>query len=565
MKCSALVQLGATVCAAALAAACSADQQTLPLIVAGDTVRTAPSVAAAGNASDGCPDGWSGPAFDDHTWTRLTLPIASVAGSGVCLRKKFDIAAPLERYRWLTIRLSSRSRAQLNPGRPVTSAEERGGIDWNTDDDDRPTTPDTPTREYALDLRLFPTLLQASDNVLALQVPETNQAVEIEALLQKDSGADVASAAVQRGPWLIHPTDSSVQIAWEAGRASPSWAVVDDVRRDGGWAVHHEALADGLVTGRTYPFWVETGEESLLPAPCRGVASKASMPPDDPGSDDYWRYVQERDACNKVASAIRTQAAKLHVPGTRLHFVVLGDTRSHGAVGAATAAVLQAVAGEAPDLVVHTGDLVTGDTEPDWQSFFDAGKTLWANAAIVPVAGERDLGPWVDRFSQLFGLDGSGPAGRAYSVDVGGVHLALIDDEAGLVASAGWLDDDLTRAEAAGAKRLFVVLHRGPYSSGASQGNRDAAAQLVPVLARHPVAAVLSGHDNLYDHQLVDGRHYFVTGGAGPAATVAVTPSATSQKVSTAPHYLVIDVGPTGVTVQAKDANGQVFDQVALN
>jgi predicted phosphodiesterase len=567
MRSSALGQFGAMVCAAAALAACSADDQTLPLIGDGDVVRI------VSGSTDGCPNGWSDAGFDDAAWQQMRLPIAAVQSAGLCLRKEFDISAPLDRYRWLKIRLSTRTKAQLNPNRPVTVAEERGGIDWSTDDDDSaPATASaapSPTREFSLDLRLFPTLLQAVGNVLALEVPQTRQELQIDVLLQKDDGSDDGSAAVQRGPYLVHPTATSVQIAWEAGRASPSWAVVGDQRRDGGWALHHQALADALVPGHSYAYWVETGEDSVLPPECRGVAtaSQPSKMPDDPGAD-YWRYLQQRDGCKKVAAAIRTDAAYLRTPapGGRLRLVVLGDTRAHGDTAPLTAAVLQAAALEAPDLLVHTGDLVSSAAEADWQSFFDAGKALWANVPIAPVAGERDLGPWVDRFGQLFALDAGGAAGRSYTIDLGGVHLALLDDAAPMAAVAAWLDADLTQAEAAGATHTFVVLHHGPYSSGMSQGSLQAVTQLVPVLARHAVDAVLSGHDNLYDHQLVDGRHYFVTGGAGPTSDAQPTPgrSATSLVARAQTHYLVIDVTAGGVTVQAKDTNGQPFDTVTL-
>jgi hypothetical protein len=549
-------QLSATMCAALLAA-CGAGDQTLPLIVDGDTVRITPS------STMGCPSGWSDAGFDDRAWSALRLPIASVQSSGVCLRKEFDIRAPLSHYRWLKIRLSTRSKARLNPDRPVTAAEERGGIDWTTDDDRSAATPST-SREYSLDLQLFPTLLQAANNVLALEVPQTNQAVQIEAVLQKDDGRAEGSAAVQRGPYLIHPTDRSVQIAWEAGRASPSWAMVDDTRRDGGWSLHHQALADQLLPGRPYSFWIENGQESVLPPGCRGVATHVASAPNDPSDDEYWRYFQMRDGCARLARAIHSEAARLHTPapGGHLRVVVLGDTRAHGDATTVTRALMQRAALEAADLVVHTGDLVGTGSEADWQSFFDAGKAVWSSVAIAPVPGESEESlPLADRFAQLFGLDGSGLSGRSYAIDLGGVHLALVDQEARDAAS--WLDGDLAQAEAKAA-RILVVMHRGPYSSGTSQGDARALAELVPVLRRHRVDAVLSGHDNIYDHQLVDGRHYFVSGGAGPTIDTLGSRPATSVQASARPHYLMIDVAATGVTVQAKDEQGVAFDRVTL-
>ena len=78
------------------------------------------------------------------------------------------------------------------------------------------------------------------------------------------------------------------------------------------------------------------------------------------------------------------------------------------------------------------------------------------------------------------------------------------------------------------------------------------------------MAAILSGHDNVYEHGVAAGLHYFVTGGAG-GVTDHVAATATTVLTRAVPHYLVISVDVGGqVSVQAKDTGGVAFDQVAL-
>lgn len=539
---------------------CGASEDVLPLIARGDAVRVL-------GATD-CPAGWGDTAFDDSAWTVEKLPIASVPDGGVCLRAEFDVGAALTKYRWLTIRLSSKTRARLNAGKAITSDQERGGLDWTADDDPEAPPQPSPVKQYTLDLRLFPSLLSPARNVLALQVPATRDPVDVEAMLMRDDGSTGDIVQVVKGPYRLRPSPTSMRVAWESDRAAPSWLVVDGKSYDGGWAMHHEVELDGLVAGRVYSYYVATAESSALPVECQGqVASPANPRLAEPEltDDDFWKYIQRRDACARLAQAIHSppRALRPMAPGAPVRIALVGDTRADAAM---PSTVIAAITREAPDLVVHTGDVVATGADAEWQAFFDAGAAMLAGAPIAPVPGERDNVPWGDRFAQLF--DGGAPvaeaaAGRSYSLDVGLVHLALVDSTAPAADAATWLDADLTAATAAGALHLVVVMHRGPWSAGPSRGNAAALAALVPVAAAHGVEAIMSGHDNLYEHGIGDGLHYFVTGGGG-AALDPVVARPTTRTARAVQHYLLLTVDLGGAVVRAKDADGVVFDEVHL-
>lgn len=553
MRLAAIGRVGLAACAAAAFAHCHSEGAFLPLIARGDAVRVLGGGAAV------CPSGWDAPDFDDSAWALARLPIASIPTGGVCLRKEFDVGPNLWRYRWLTIRLSSRWRARLNPGKPLSTGDEDQGLDWSADDE--PPTQATPDRVYTLDLRLFPTLLQPARNVLALQVAESTQPLELEATLQRDDSSRSLFVHVVKGPYLVRPAPGAMRVVWESERSAPSWAIVDGQRYDGGWAMHHEVVLDGLAAGRVYPFYVETAQSSALPPECRDAAV-AGVADDPDGPDDFWKYVQRRDACRRVAQAIRSEPRDLRAAPADgpIRIAVVGDTRAAAGVGHA---VLDAVAADAPDLVVHTGDLVADAAEDDWQAFFDAARPLLARAPLVPAFGERDRGPWGDRFAQLFAVEPQSGAGHAYAVDFGPVHVALLDTTRSVEEEAAWLDADLGAAEARGARHLFVVLHWGPFSGGPAGGNRGALLSIVPVVRRHRVDAILSGHDRIYEHGVSDGLDYFVSGGAGDGLDRAGAAPETVLARNVA-SYLVIDVDGDTATARAKDAAGTVFDQVTL-
>jgi hypothetical protein len=550
---------------------CGGNDSRRRLIDSGDDVRvvTADSVA-------GCPQGWAGSDYDDAGWPAQRLPIGAVPES-VCLRKAFAAGDDIARYRWLKIRLSSRSQVQLSSSRPIRGDEERnpngstGGLNWSTEDADRAAASAPDDREYTVDLRLFPDLLHPIGNVLALQVAQTPRPLLVTAELDVDSasGDDDGVVRVAKGPYLVRPSTGERRIVWETDRSAPSWAMVDGRRYDGGFAVHHEVALTGLASGVSHAGFIESAEESALPPECyqAGIVAKTKqVVPEQAGdADDFWRYVERRGLCKRLAEAIRTRPVPLRptaASDSKLRLAVIGATRSGSA--SQPSALLDAVAVEGAALVVHTGDLVASDYEAAWQTWFAGADAMLAAAPIVPVVGERDLPAWgSDRFGQLFSVAEDERLGHTYAVDEGPVHLALLDSTADLDAVAAWLETDLFAAELRGVKHRFVVLHWGPYSSGPSRGNGAAVASIVPVLRRHAVDAVLSGHDAIYEHGIADGVHYFVSGGAGNVVD-AVHPTATALSAQSAANYLVLDVDGDQVRVQAKDGSGALLDDVTL-
>jgi len=552
--------LAALGCAVAFAS-CGGNDGRLPLIAEGDAVRIITS-------SGGCPSTFGQSDFDDSSWQKITLPMPSVPTGGVCMRAAFDAGATIDRYRWLTITLSTPTRAVLNAGKPLgADVRTGGGLDWSTDDGDpelAPHIPGVPSRVYTLDLKLFPSLLQAKNNVLALQIPATSAPVDINAVLMRDDVSADSVVQVTKGPYRLRPSPTSMHIAWESDRAAPSWLVVDGQQYDGGWSMHHEVEIDGLVPGRVYSFYVASAESGALPSECAGVlASSSNRKMVEPllDDDEFWKYLQRRDACNRLAQAIHSapRALRATAPDAPVRVAIIGDTRADASL---PGNVLAAVAGEAPDLVIHTGDVTAAGADGEWQSFFDASAAMLATTPLAPTPGERDLVPWGDRFSQLFGA--AGDAGRAYSLDLGSLHVALLDSTARIEDQAAWLDADLSAAEANGARHEIVVLHWGPWTAGAR--GASALATIVPIARRHGVQAIVSGHENIYEHGIADGQHYFITGGAGaPGALGRVVAKPTTVTSRALQHYLMLEVDAQGgVVVRAKDASGVVFDEVAL-
>jgi len=372
-------------------------------------------------------------------------------------------------------------------------------------------------------------LLRARDNVLAVEFHPADGVSSLRLSPQLSSARLSGDVRVTAGPYLLQPAPDGITVAWETGVATASSLIVDGRRFDGGTARHHVVRVDGLEPSTQYRYHLETGGASTEEAELR-TAPRAPE---------------------------------------RVRFVVYGDNRSDGD---AHRRVVEAIAGEAPDFLLNTGDLVARSSEAEWRTFFAIEYPLLLSTPIFPALGNHETyarGP--DRFTELFPVgeperseDRFG--GRVYSADYGPVHLAVLDSNGDLPAQSRWLDRDLSQASARGARHLFVMLHWGPFSGrhGVLHGaNPSARAWLVPVAKAHHVDALFSGHEHLYERGASGGLPYFVTGGGG-APLVRAHAGADTARAESRHHFLVVDVAGDTVRVQARDPDGVTFDDVQL-
>jgi uncharacterized protein (TIGR03437 family) len=167
--------------------------------------------------------------------------------------------------------------------------------------------------------------------------------------------------------------------------------------------------------------------------------------------------------------------------------------------------------------------------------------------------------------------------GRYYSFDWGDAHFVSLDSNLMPTDLASqmlaWLDSDLA---ASGKYWKIVFLHHPPYPTG-THLNDPICAQVQqsvnPIVERHGVQLVLSGHEHGYERTwpLVGGQPvnsgpsttYVITGGGGQTMEVVGSLPQTAIAVL-AFHYLRVDVESTQLSLQAVGLSGNVIDQVTL-
>ncbi|MCS6912353.1 MAG: metallophosphoesterase [Myxococcales bacterium] len=463
------------------------------------------------------PAGWTGPDFDDSSWSLPAQGPAgppdggSACGGTLYLRRRFDVGPELSRLASLALRLRAEDgfAAYLN-GTEVARRRlpEAALCDATTLATDR-----SSGEVETVWIPLSRGTLRPQDNLLALEVhparPERCARVDAEL-----SAAD--GARIVRGPYIEHLTEESVDIAVESdvptqlevryGRG-PSRSERDRRVADRTLATVHRLHLSGLRAATTYHYQISlrlpTGAVTDLPETAFHTPPRAGRP---------------------------------------LRFVVYGDSRSGHAVHAQ---IVQSILVEDPDLVLHTGDAVErGTEEADWDRFFQVAGPLLRQVPVYLVPGNHEYARrgqgaqrLFDLFSTMFvpqsvrpgvareGMQLPGmapPTGEEtgergyYSFDVAGVHFVALDsNQYRSPRQMAWLEQDLARAAARRPRALFVWTHDGPYSNGWHGGNTDAQRLYVPLLERYGVTMLFSGHDHNYERGQHGALSYLVTGGGG--------------------------------------------------
>jgi acid phosphatase type 7 len=215
------------------------------------------------------------------------------------------------------------------------------------------------------------------------------------------------------------------------------------------------------------------------------------------------------------------------------------------------------------DLIVHTGDIAydSGTISEFEDNVFAVYDEIFRNVPFFPAAGNHEYKTNGGRpFRDVFALPGDSGE-KWYSFDWGHVHFVALDTEADYATQARWLDEDLA------ANQLpwkIVYLHRPPYSSGDHGSDTRLRNILEPVLVKHGVQLVLSGHDHHYERMKPQkGVAHVLTGGGG-RGTRSVGVSSFTAFSDEVIHFVYAEVGADELVLHAIDGTGVEFDSMVV-
>ena len=346
-------------------------------------------------------------------------------------------------------------------------------------------------------------------------------------------GMLAGSPTLTRGPYVQVVTATSAIVIWQTAEASDSrieYGVGDYANSivDPGPTTEHVLALTGLITGTTVTYRVFSGGWPL------------------------------------ATGSFRTAAA----PDQTFRFAVIGDS---GIGSAAQQQVANRLAALAPDLVLHTGDVIypVGQASGYDPFFFQPYQTLLRQSVVFPTLGNHDYGtdggqPYLDAFY----LPHNNPANseKYYSFDWGNAHFTALDFNDGpSPAQLDWLQADLAATD---KLWKFVFYHQAIYSSGPHGYEPyliDKRAVLAPIFEAHQVDVVFNGHDHDYERTLaINGVIYIVSGGGG-ASLYNVNPQPFSAYAESAYHAVSVDVDRCTLNLQAVKPDGTVFDALTLS
>jgi 3',5'-cyclic AMP phosphodiesterase CpdA len=281
----------------------------------------------------------------------------------------------------------------------------------------------------------------------------------------------------------------------------------------------------------------------------------------DPGSTYLYR-VEGLDGSPQSGSFSTAPAGE----GARFSFAVVGDSGSGGKGQLAVAGLLGRLA---PDLILHTGDVVypAGQQRHYGRRFFAPYGHIIKEVPLFPVLGNHDVrnrngAAFLENFYPPLGSPGS--TKRYYSFDWGDAHFVALDSElyhgdkgASVVRQEAFLERDLA---ATGKRWKVAFLHRSPYGSSRHGGDESVREDLEPIFAKHGVDLVFAGHDHVYERTVpIGGVTYVVSGGGGrrlyPAGGGRLTAFSRS-----AHHAVLVRVSGKRLSLEALGPDGTVFD-----
>lgn len=286
-----------------------------------------------------------------------------------------------------------------------------------------------------------------------------------------------------------------------------------------------------------------------------------------------WSLLAREDLIPGQAPALRLAPKGWRTTADQLTFAAIGDNGSGGRQAMAVAEQLALSYQRRPfALVSLLGDICYyGPIRHRFDDVFVRPMSPLIDAGVdfELAIGNHDGGLFFD--DETLGeiestLELLGTPARYYASTRGPADFFYVDSSApGLLGPDGavqleWLDDTL--ASATGQWKI-VALHHPVYSSGRHGPTPRLGELLEPILARHGVDLVLSGHDHHYERTVpIDGVTYIVSGGG--CKTTPVDPKPYTAFAVSALQFLHVDICGDRLTGRSIGPSGRLLDHFEL-
>ena len=343
-------------------------------------------------------------------------------------------------------------------------------------------------------------------------------------------GAKSNDMVMLKGPYLQNVKTDAITIMWETNLPAPSIVDYGETENYGSTVTDdkevtiHEVTLTGLEIEKKYFYKVTTGDAS-------GRGTFRTSPKYD----------------------------------TPFKFAVWGDNRtdilSHTAVA-------QAIAKAEPDIAINVGDVVTeGGKYEQWgPEYFIPISAFARNVPTFIAIGnhEKDAHWFYDFVSQPGNEDW-------FSVDYGNAHFTIYDSNKDYTPGSPqfkWLKNDLKSPEAQQATWRFVFKHHPEYSEGwdkpGYQGEPMMQHFLMPLYEKNKVDIVFAGHTHDYEHGLLKGVYYIITGGGGAGLDTFQQDFPHITVYKSEHEFCLVEINGNKLKLTAIKPNGEIIDSFEI-
>jgi hypothetical protein len=239
-------------------------------------------------------------------------------------------------------------------------------------------------------------------------------------------------------------------------------------------------------------------------------------------------------------------------------FAVLGDFGTGDPSEYQVAAQMAAFRTRFPfEFVITTGDNIIGrqDGAADFAQKFErpfelllrARVRFYATLGNHDKASNRSYAPW--------NMNGR----RYYTFAVGNVRFFALDSNRPDRTELAWLDEALRNAH---EEWKICYFHHPLYSDGVRHGPAlELRVLLEPILVRHGVNVVFSGHDHVYERLTPQqGISYFVTGAGGQDVRTLRRSAATAAAFDREQTFTAVEVHGAELYFQTVSRSGTTVD-----
>jgi 3',5'-cyclic AMP phosphodiesterase CpdA len=212
--------------------------------------------------------------------------------------------------------------------------------------------------------------------------------------------------------------------------------------------------------------------------------------------------------------------------------------------------------------VLMLGDNLYGSQKPqDFVAKFERpyGPLLAAGVRFYAALGNHDEP--TNRSYPHFNMSGE----RYYTFAQAPVRFFVLDTNLMDRTQLAWAEEALARAD---EPWKIVYFHHPLYSDGDRHGsNVELRVILEPLLLRHDVHVVFSGHEHIYERTTPQkGITYFIQGSSGQLRKGGVTPSALTAASFADDHtFMLIEIARDQMVFQTISRTGRVVDSGVID